>query len=95
MPISLTEDFKTVAELKQQPEAILRQVHETGRPVVITVEGKPDVVILDAATYERQLKAGNLVRLLSEGEADIRAGRVRPAEEVFRELLRGEEEVSD
>jgi prevent-host-death family protein len=91
--ISLTEDFKTLAELKKRPEEVLRQVHETGRPVVITVDGKPDVVILGAATYERKLRAANLARLLAEGEASIQAGGARPAEEVFEELLRGDKEV--
>jgi len=91
--ISLTEDFKTLAELKKQPEEVLRQVHKTGRPVVITVDGKPDVVILDAATCERKLRAANLARLLAEGEAAIRAGGTRPAEEVFEELLRADKEV--
>jgi prevent-host-death family protein len=51
MTFSLTEDFKTLTELKKRTEEVLRQVHETGRPVVITVDGRPDVVILDAATY--------------------------------------------
>ncbi len=93
--ISLTEDFKTLAELKKRPEEVLQQVHDTGRPVVITVDGKPNVVILDAATYERRLKAVNLARLLAEGEASIQAGGTRPAEEVFEELLRGHKEVSN
>ncbi len=93
MTISLAEDVKTVDDLKKRPEAILRQIHETGRPVVITVDGKPDVVILDAATYELKLQAANLARLLAEGEASVRAGRTRPAEEVFEELLRGQEKV--
>ena len=86
MSISLTEDIKTVAELEHRPLEILRQIHETGRPVVVTVEGKPDVVMMDAATLERRLKTADLARLLLEGEADARAGRVRAAREFLREI---------
>jgi prevent-host-death family protein len=86
MTLSLTEDFKTVEELEKQPKAILQQIQRTGRPVVVTKEGKPHVVILDAATYEKELHSVTLAKLLAEGEADIRAGRVRPAKEFLGEL---------
>ncbi len=89
MSISLTQDFKTEAELSSQTRAILTQVRRTGRPVVVTREGKPEAVLLRPEEYEWLVHLVNLSRLLNEGEEDIRAGRVRPAEEVFKELLGG------
>jgi prevent-host-death family protein len=86
MAISLTEDFKTAEELTNQTEAILEQVQKNGRPVVITHGGKPAAVLLDVAKYEWMVHLLNLSRLLNEGMEDVRAGRVRPAEEVFKEL---------
>ncbi|HXG12313.1 MAG TPA: type II toxin-antitoxin system prevent-host-death family antitoxin [Gemmataceae bacterium] len=90
MTISLTEDFKTAAELASETEVILEQVRQSGRPVVVTQGGKPAAVLLDIARYEWMVHLLNLGRLLAEGEASIRAGKTRPAEEVFKELL-GEE----
>ena len=58
---------------------IFEQLHRTGRPVVVTVNGRPDVVLLDAAVFERKLKAFNLSRLLATAEKEIRIGRTRPA----------------
>jgi prevent-host-death family protein len=86
MAISLTEDFKTAAELKGPTEEILEQLQRTGRPLVITIAGKPAVVMMNAATYEQHLHNMNLARLLAEGEADVQAGRTRPASEFFKEL---------
>src|SRR5437773_2420999 len=86
MSISLTEDFKTVSELASQTQEILDQVRHTGRPVAITVDGKPAAVVLGAAQYEWMVHVLNLSRLLHEGEADIHAGRVRPLEEFLDEL---------
>jgi prevent-host-death family protein len=86
MTISLTEDFKTAAELKGQTEDILQQIQQTGRPLVITIDGKPAVVMMNAATYEQNLHNMNLARLLAEGEADVRAGRTQPLTEFFKEL---------
>ncbi len=88
MTISLTEDIKTMTELENDPHQIVKQVHDTGRPIVITKNGKPDVVILDAASYERQLKTANLAQMLAEGEADIKAGRTQPYEEFIKEFRR-------
>jgi prevent-host-death family protein len=86
MSISLTEDVKTVADLERNPRALVEQARETGRPIVIAEAGKPSVVLIDAAAYEHIVKSLNLARLLAEGEADVRAGRVRPASEFLKEL---------
>ena len=88
MSISLTEDIKTVSELKKNLRAVLDQIRETSRPVVVTVNGKPDAVLIDVKTYESKLKALNLLALLGEAEEDVRRGRTRPAAKFLREWRR-------
>ncbi len=88
MSISLTEDFKTLAELQNQTADVLDQVQQTGRPVIITVEGKPAAVVMDVATYEKKLKTLNFALLVAHAEAQLRAGMGRPAEEFFEEFER-------
>lgn len=83
---NLTEDFKTLAELKNNLAEILNLLHRTGRPIVVTVDGKPDVVIMDVAAYEQQLHNMNLARMLAEAEAEVREGKARPLEDFLREL---------
>jgi prevent-host-death family protein len=92
--ISLAEDVKTVQDLEAAPRALVEQAQRTGRPIVIAEAGKPAVVLLTAERYEWLIHLRNLARLLNEAEADIRAGRTRPAEEVFEELLGGNDKVS-
>lgn len=89
MHISLTQDFRTIEELEKDPRSVVDQVHETGRPVVLTRDGKPDLILLDAATYERNLRVKNLKELLEEGEADRAAGRVQSIEDFEAEFFRG------
>ena len=88
MPISVTEDIRSVSELKRDTKKIFRHLHETGRPVVVTLTGRPDVVTQDAAVYEKRLAEINLSKLLSEGEADIRHGRIKPARETIKDIRR-------
>ncbi|MBU2560161.1 type II toxin-antitoxin system Phd/YefM family antitoxin [archaeon] len=86
MTISITEDIKSVSELKRKTHEIFEQLHRTGRPIVVTVNGKPDVVLLNAEVFEKKLKALNLGVLLAEAEADIKEGRTRPARKFLKEL---------
>ena len=75
-----------ITELKRRTREILDQVRRTGRPVVLTVNGKADAVLLDAKTFEKHLTASNMVKLLAPAEADVRAGRTRPMRSFLREL---------
>lgn len=88
MALSLTEDVKTVSEVKKNLRAVLEQIRNTGRPVVVTVNGKPDAVLIDVETYERKLSSLNLVSLLAVGEEDIRQGRTRSMSTFLKEFKR-------
>ena len=79
MPISFAEDIRSVTDLKRHTREILDHVHQSGRPLVLTVNGRADSVLIDAKVYEKQLKAMNLARLLSEAEAQITTAQTRPA----------------
>ncbi|MBU4483198.1 MAG: type II toxin-antitoxin system Phd/YefM family antitoxin [Actinomycetia bacterium] len=89
MSISITEDFKSVSDLKKKTNEIFKQMHQTGRPIIITVNGKPDAVLIDANIFERKLKALNLGALLAEAESEVKDGHIRPARDFLRELKRG------
>jgi prevent-host-death family protein len=78
MAINFTEDIRSVTDLKRHTRDILAQVHQTGRPVVLTVNGKADAILIDAKTYEKHLKASNLSRLLLSAEEDVLAKRTKP-----------------
>jgi prevent-host-death family protein len=88
MSLSPSEDIRSVTELKRKTKEILSQVHRTRRPVVLTVNGKADAVLMDTKTYERHLKAGNMARLLARAEEDITAGRTRPIRSFIKEFSR-------
>jgi len=91
VPLSLIEDIKTVSEVKKNLRTVLKQIKDTGRPVVVTVNGKPDAVLIDVETYERKLRSLNLVDLLAEGEEDIRQGRTRSTSTFLKEFKRAKE----
>ena len=88
MALSITEDIRSVTELKRDTSSILSHLHATKRPVVLTVNGKAEAVIVDAGEYEKITSALNLLKLLIPAEEDIRAGRYAEAAAFFEEFKR-------
>jgi prevent-host-death family protein len=86
--MKLTDDIRSVTELKRNTREILDQVRQSGRPVVLTVNGKADAVLIDARTFEKHLSASNLARLLVPAEEDVRSGRTRSMRAFLREFKR-------
>jgi len=86
MTISLAEDIKSASELKKHQKEIFEQTRTSGRPVVITTNGKPDAILMDVKTFERNLKIWNLTILLAEAEEDIRKGRTRSARSFLKKF---------
>jgi len=83
--ISPSEDIRSVTDLKRNTREILDHLHTTGRPVILTVNGRADSVLLDVRVYEMHLQAGNLAKLLAPAERDVEKGKIRSA----RQFLKG------
>jgi len=86
MSLSISEDIKSVSELKKKTNEIFKQMHQTGRPIIVTVNGRPDAVLLEVEVFEKKLKSLNLGTLLAEAEIDIREGRTRRARDFLKEF---------
>ena len=84
--ISPSEDIRSVTELKRNTREILDHLHATGRPVILTLNGRADSVLLDVRVYEKHLQAGNLAKLIAPAEQDVEKGRTRPARDFFERI---------
>ena len=88
MALSITEDIRSITDLKRNTNSVLEQIHKTKRPVVLTVNGKAEAVLIDAKEYEKISAAFNLLKLLVPAEEDISAGKFREAKGFFKEFKR-------
>ena len=86
MSLSITQDIRSITDLKRNTNSVLKQIHKTKRPVVLTVNGKAEAVLIDAKEYEKITNAFNLLKLLVPAEGDIRNGRYKEAKEFFKEF---------
>ena len=80
------EDVRTVTYLKERAADLLAQVNRSHRPVIITQDGCPRAVLQAAESFEQTRDALGLLKLVAQGEEDIRTGRVLPQDQVFERL---------
>jgi len=87
--MNITNDIKPITYLKSRAADLLNQINETHRPVIITQNGEPRAILQDPKSYENMRNAIGILKLISEGEADVRNGRVESQEDVFNNIENG------
>jgi hypothetical protein len=67
----------------------LRQLKKTGQPVVLTINGKAELVVQDTASYQKLLEIAERVEeleALRKAVEEMKAGKGTPVEEMFEEM---------
>jgi len=84
--MKMSEDIRPVTYLKSRTADLLAQVNETRRPVIITQNGEARGVLQDTESYESMKAAIAILKLVVQGEDDLRKGDMIPHDEVFRRI---------
>jgi prevent-host-death family protein len=87
--LDITQDIQPLTTFRNNSVEFIKQLKQTKRPIILTVNGKPEAVLQDPAEYQRLLDLAALVdpeEGLRQGLEDIAEGRTRPARKVFAEL---------
>lgn len=84
--MNISRDIKPITYLKSRAADLLKQINETHRPVVITQNGEPKAVLQDPESYENMRNAIGILKLISQGEEDIRQGKSKAQDELFTEI---------
>ena len=82
------EGVKPITYLKSHAADLVREVNEDGRAVTITQNGEAKVVVMDVDTYDRWKSALAMLKLLAQGEADVRSGRTVDTSEALERARR-------
>jgi prevent-host-death family protein len=84
--MNITNDIKSVTYLKSRAADLLNQINETHRPIIITQNGDARAVLQDPISYENMRNAIGILKLISQGETDIRNGKVKSQGDVFNDI---------
>lgn len=81
-----SSDIKPVSYIKTHIADILKKINETHRPVVITQNGEAKAILQDPESYEKMKKAIALLKIITQGENDIKQGNIKAQDKVFSDL---------
>ena len=84
--MNITSDIKPITYLKNNAADVLQQINETHRPVIITQNGEPRAVLQDPESYENMRNAIGILKLMSQGEDEVKQGKVKAQEHVFIDI---------
>jgi prevent-host-death family protein len=65
-----TEDIESLTEFSRNMKANLKRLKRTGRPELLTVNGKAEVVVQSAAAYQRLIEALEKYKRQDREESD-------------------------
>lgn len=92
--LNLKSGIDSLTNFKRQTAQYLERLQKTGEPVVLTVNGKSQVVVQDAGAYQKLVDAANkaereeTVAAIREGLADMKSGRSKPARAALKTLAK-------
>lgn len=74
--LNLHDDIQPVSDFRANTAGTLKRLRETGRPLVLTQNGRSAAVLLDVGTYQALMDENEILRDLQAGLLDGREGRV-------------------
>lgn len=94
--INLREEINSLSNFKRNTSEFIEQLKETGKPIILTINGKAELVVQDAGSYQKLLEIAEkleTIEALKPAIEEMKAGKGEPAEKVFAGLLQsvGEE----
>jgi prevent-host-death family protein len=89
--IDLSQDSHSLSDFKRKTTEFMAQIKKCGHPLVLTVHGKAELVVQDAASYQRLLELidqAEMKEFLHASRDDIENGRTKPARPALERLAR-------
>ena len=86
--LDIANDIRSLSDFKRNTLELLERLRQTGNPLVLTVNGKAELVVQDAAAYQALLDRVEAIEGIQQGLLDVKAGRTKPARQVFKRLRR-------
>jgi prevent-host-death family protein len=87
--LNLARDILSLTDFKRRSVELLERMRKHRRPLVLTVNGKAELVVQTAADYQQLMDDIEKMRAIEgirRGLESMRTGRGKPADEVFADL---------
>ena len=85
------QDTESLATFQHDPAAVIDHLKQTGKPIALTIEGRPEVVLQDAKSYEQFLEVvdrAEAVVAVRKGLASMERGEGIALDDAFQQIRR-------
>jgi len=86
--IDVTQDIHSLTTFKRNSSGLMKRMKKTGRPLVLTINGKAEAVLLDARDYQHVADHLDAIANIRQGLLEAERGLGQPGKEVFDEIRR-------
>lgn len=76
----------SLSEFKAKASQFLERIHASGEEIVLTQNGAATAVVYSYETHQSLKDALALMKLVAQGEADVKAGRLTSQSQVFADV---------
>ena len=87
--VRVDEDIRPLSEFRAGVASVVKHVHETRRPMVLTQRGRGVAVLMDAREFELMQERLEILEEVYRAEEQLAAGEGVPHEEAKARLLKG------
>lgn len=87
--MNLERDIHPLTDFKRNTGEFLARLKQTGHPVVLTINGKAELVVQDAKSYQRLFDLGErleTIQAVQEGLRSAERGEGKPMDDVFNAI---------
>jgi hypothetical protein len=77
------QDIRSLTDFQRNTKSHLRRLKSSGRPEVLTVNGRAELIVQDAAAFEDMLDA---IRGIQRGLDEMKAGTGKPFRQALDEI---------
>ncbi len=83
------KDIESLTAFKRNTNEYVKKIKESGTPLVLTVNGKAEIVVQDAESYQRMLELldrAETIEAVREGLDSVRKGRTMSLDQFDKEM---------
>ncbi|NES67765.1 MAG: type II toxin-antitoxin system Phd/YefM family antitoxin [Okeania sp. SIO2D1] len=87
--LEITKDINSLTNFKRNTTQYLQRIKESGNPLILTVNGKAEVVVQDAESYQKLLELVDRIQAIEGIQAglnSVQEGRTFPAKQTLTKL---------
>ena len=83
------KDIESLTAFKRNTNEYVKKIKKSGNPLVLTVNGKAEIVVQDAESYQRMLEVldrAETIEALREGLESVRRGKTMSLDRFDKEM---------